>query len=68
MFDLAGYHPHTGVSGFIANLFLVQAWHIFPYLTWNGVAWFVSVEFFLCLIFPLYAVAGARRARCARCR
>jgi peptidoglycan/LPS O-acetylase OafA/YrhL len=25
-----------------------------PQLSWNGVAWFVSVEFFLCLIFPLY--------------
>jgi peptidoglycan/LPS O-acetylase OafA/YrhL len=55
VFDLAAYHPHTGVTSFVANLFLVQAWHLFPYLTWNGVAWFVSVEVFLCLVFPVYA-------------
>ena len=29
-------------------------------LTWNGVSWFVSVEFALCLLFPAVAVAGAR--------
>ena len=55
VFDLPGYHPHLDIPALIANLFLVQAWHLFPYLTWNGVAWFVSVEFFLCLIFPVYA-------------
>lgn len=49
-----GYHPYATWQSFIANLFLVQAWHLFPALTWNGVAWFVSVEFFLCLIFPVY--------------
>ncbi len=65
VFDLPAYHPHTEFVSFIANLFLVQAWHIFPWLTWNGVAWFVSVEFFLCLIFPVYAwlaQGGAVRA------
>ena len=55
VFDLPGYHPHMEFGALIANLFLVQAWHLFPYLSWNGVAWFVSVEFFLCLIFPVYA-------------
>ena len=59
IFDLPGYHPHTEISAFVANLFLVQAWHVFPYLTWNGVAWFVSVEFFLCLVFPVYARLAA---------
>jgi peptidoglycan/LPS O-acetylase OafA/YrhL len=49
-----GYHPYATWGSFIANLFLVQAWHTVPQLSWNGVAWFVSVEFFLCLIFPLY--------------
>lgn len=48
------YHPYATWPSFIANLFLVQAWHLFPRLSWNGVAWFVSVEFFLCLIFPAY--------------
>ncbi len=48
------YHPYATWPSFVANLFLVQAWHLFPALSWNGVSWFVSVEFFLCLIFPVY--------------
>lgn len=48
------YHPILTWQTFIANLFLVQAWNLFNYLSWNGVSWFVSVEFLLCLIFPLY--------------
>jgi len=54
IYDLPGYHPYTSFWSFIGNLFLVQAWHLFPRLSWNGVAWFVSVEWFLCLIFPVY--------------
>lgn len=54
IYDLPGYHPYTSFGSFIGNLFLVQAWHLFPKLSWNGVAWFVSVEWFLCLMFPLY--------------
>lgn len=48
------YHPILTWQTFIANLFLVQAWNLFNYLSWNGVAWFVSVEFLLCLLFPAY--------------
>ena len=54
IYDLPAYHPYTSIPSFIGNLFLVQAWHLFPRLSWNGVSWFVSVEWFLCLIFPLY--------------
>jgi len=50
------WHPIVTTDTFIANLFLVQAWNIFPYLSWNGASWFVSVEFMLCLLFPLYLV------------
>ena len=50
------YHPINTWPTFIANLFLVQAWNIFPYLSWNGASWFVSVEFLLCLLFPIYLV------------
>jgi peptidoglycan/LPS O-acetylase OafA/YrhL len=50
------YHPVLTWQSFIANLFLVQAWNLFPYLSWNGVSWFVSVLFLLCLIFPIYLV------------
>jgi peptidoglycan/LPS O-acetylase OafA/YrhL len=48
------YHPILTWPTFIANLFLVQAWNLFPYLSWNVVAWFVSIEFLLCLLFPIY--------------
>ncbi len=30
------YHPIVTWPSFVANLFLVQAWNILPYLTWNG--------------------------------
>jgi len=53
IYDLP-YHAMNTWPSFIANLFLVQAWNILPYLTWNGASWFVSVEFLLCLLFPLY--------------
>ncbi|HEY8950527.1 MAG TPA: acyltransferase [Rhizomicrobium sp.] len=58
IFDVP-YHITLGFWPFVANLFLVQAWNLFDRLTWNGVSWFVSVEFFLCLIFPVY-IAIAR--------
>jgi peptidoglycan/LPS O-acetylase OafA/YrhL len=46
--------PQNDWPSFIANLFLVQAWNTVPGLSWNGVSWFVSVLFLLCLIFPVY--------------
>jgi len=57
------YHPIVSVGTFAANLFLVQAWNLFPYLSWNAPSWFVSVEFLLCILFPVYAVVarGGRR-------
>lgn len=48
------YHPINTWPTFVANLFLVQAWNMFPYLSWNGASWFVSVEFLLVLLIPLY--------------
>lgn len=50
------YHPIVTWQTFVANLFLVQAWNIFPYLSWNGASWFVSVEFLLCILFPIYMI------------
>lgn len=54
--------PLNSFSSFIANLLLVQAWNIVPGLSWNTVAWFVSVEFFLCLIFPMFWRASKGRS------
>jgi peptidoglycan/LPS O-acetylase OafA/YrhL len=59
------WHPIVNTPTFIANLFLVQAWNIFPYLSWNGASWFVSVEFLLCLLFPLYLVLSRGRWKIA---
>jgi peptidoglycan/LPS O-acetylase OafA/YrhL len=50
------YHPMNTWPSFVANLFMVQAWNLFPWLTWNGASWFVSVEFLLCLLFPVYVL------------
>jgi peptidoglycan/LPS O-acetylase OafA/YrhL len=52
IFDLP-WHQDTSIKGFVLSLFLIQAWNTMGSLTWNGVSWFVSVEFALCLLFPL---------------
>jgi peptidoglycan/LPS O-acetylase OafA/YrhL len=51
IFD-AKYHQDVSVKGFVLSLLLVHAWNMMSTLTWNGVSWFVSVEFALCLAFP----------------
>ncbi|HET7085789.1 MAG TPA: acyltransferase [Rhizomicrobium sp.] len=51
IFD-ARYHQDVSPKGFWLTLFLVHAWNTMGTLTWNGVSWFVSVEFALCLLFP----------------
>ena len=53
IFDLP-YHPIVTGETFVASLSLVQAWNLFPYLSWNAPSWFVSVEFLLCLLFPVF--------------
>ena len=53
IFD-AKYHQDVSVKGFWLSLLLVHAWNMMHTLTWNGVSWFVSVEFALCLVFPLF--------------
>lgn len=62
---LSIYHqpwpPINTWPSFVANLFLVQGWNLFPWLTWNGASWFVSVEFALCLLFPLFLILSRGR-------
>lgn len=53
IFDLR-YHQDVSVKGFFLSLFLVHGWNTMDRLTWNGVSWFVSVEWALCLLFPLF--------------
>src|SRR3954471_5608129 len=51
IFDLK-YHQDVSIKGFWFSVFLIHAWNSMGTLTWNGVSWFVSVEFALCLVFP----------------
>lgn len=48
------YPPTNTFPGFIANLLLVHSWNVLSDLEWNAASWFVSAEFFLCLIFPVF--------------
>ena len=49
------YHPMMTLIGFVTSLFLINGWNTLSYLTWQWrVSRFVSVEFALCLIFPLF--------------
>lgn len=61
IFDLR-YHQDVSVKGFFLSLFLVQGWNTMDRLTWNGVSWFVSVEWALCLLFPLFLWLANGRA------
>ncbi len=58
------YHPDMRWSGFILSLLLIHAWNTMTTLTWNGASWFVSVEFALCLMFPVFVwLAGGPASR-----
>ena len=61
IYDIA-YHPDMSLNGFVLSVFLVHAWNSINTLTWNGVSWFVSVEFALCLLFPVFAWLAHGRA------
>ena len=61
IYDLP-WHQDVSAKGFVLSLFLVQAWHTMDRLTWNGLSWFVSVEFALCLLFPALLYLSHGRA------
>ncbi len=63
IYDLP-YHANMSAKGFVLSLLLVHGWNTMNTLTWNGASWFVSVEWALCLLFPLFlwlAQGGAWR-------
>lgn len=67
MVALAALIPIPGLNTpmtFFASLFLVQGWNTVHGLAWNAMAWFVSVEFLLVLLFPIFlwlALGGLQR-------
>lgn len=48
------YRPNMTLKALIFNLLLIHGWNTLPGLSWNTPSWFVSVEFALCLVFPLF--------------
>jgi peptidoglycan/LPS O-acetylase OafA/YrhL len=56
------WHQDVSVKGFVLSLLLVQAWNTMDGLTWNGLSWFVSAEFALCLLFPVLLLAVRGKA------
>jgi peptidoglycan/LPS O-acetylase OafA/YrhL len=61
IFDLK-YHQDVSVKGFLLSLVLMHGWNTMDRLTWNGVSWFVSVEWALCLLFPIFLWLAKDRA------
>jgi peptidoglycan/LPS O-acetylase OafA/YrhL len=54
-------YPGRTWDTLVSNVFMIQAWNIHDVMSWNPVAWFVSVEFLLYLACPaLMMLAGAR--------
>ena len=51
------------VEAIFTNLLLIQAWHVHPYLTWNGPAWTLSAEWACYLIFAGLVLIAPRRFR-----
>ena len=51
------------LEAIVANLLLVQAWHVLPSLTWNGPSWTLSAEVACYLIFAGLVLIAPRRFR-----
>lgn len=50
---IPGSTPASGLSDFIYNLLLIQAWGVTDHLSFNSPAWSISAELFCYLLFPL---------------
>jgi peptidoglycan/LPS O-acetylase OafA/YrhL len=70
---LRGFHvapgidaPFTGqnsLGALVANVLLIQAWHLFPSYSYNGPSWSISCEVAAYLLFAAWAGTGALRRR-----
>ncbi|HEX8471581.1 MAG TPA: acyltransferase, partial [Brevundimonas sp.] len=63
-FDLAPpFTRDRSIDTIFTNLLLIQAWHIHPYLTWNGPSWTLSAEVACYLIFAGLVLVAPQRFR-----
>ena len=63
-FDMAvPFTRDRSIEAIGLNLLLIQAWHVQPYLTWNGPSWTLSAEVACYLIFVALVLAAPRRFR-----
>ncbi|AQR63515.1 acyltransferase [Brevundimonas sp. LM2] len=65
-FNVDSAPPFTrdrSVEAIVTNLLLVQAWHVHPYLTWNGPAWTLSAEVACYAVFAGLVLVAPRRFR-----
>ena len=63
-FDLAPpFTRDRSIESIFTNLLLIQAWHVHPYLTWNGPSWTLSAEVACYLIFAGLVLLAPRRFR-----
>jgi len=65
-FHFDGATPFTrdrSVEAIFTNLLLVQAWHVHPYLTWNGPSWTLSAEVACYLVFAGLVLVAPKRFR-----
>ncbi|WP_295226270.1 acyltransferase [uncultured Brevundimonas sp.] len=51
------------IEAMFTNLALIQAWHVHPYLTWNGPSWTLSAEWACYLIFAGLVLIAPKRFR-----
>ncbi|MEE2848461.1 MAG: acyltransferase [Pseudomonadota bacterium] len=51
------------IEAIFTNLALIQAWHVHPYLTWNGPSWTLSAEWACYLIFAGLVLIAPKRFR-----
>lgn len=56
-FNRPSEHPEAYLlSDFIYNVLMIQAWGFSDNMSWNGVAWSISCEWFVYLIFPFISL------------
>jgi len=57
---ISGPTSHAGVTDFIHNGLLIQAWGITDHLSFNSPSWSISAELFCYLLFPLLMLLAGR--------